>query len=1140
MPGITKRRVFRILLTAFRWLRISLWLVVLILLSAFLYLHVADMPQCVKTPLLNALRQRGINAQFSKMRLGWSQEVLLKNVSFGPADETNGPSLSVGAAEIRLNLPALLHGEFKIKSFTVSDGRLQIPLSESAGDTLALENVEFAFRFLPNDCVELENARGNIRALSIRLHGSLTNFSAIQNWSPSNSTAAHAKPEDRTATRRHWQTTLRQITSIADKFQFTSPPELTGRVSGDVSNPDTLFAQLRFTALGATTPWGEMADFKLDANCSHIVSPGSTPFARLTLSAKNIKTDWGGGNQVTLGMTLSRTEQDLNLVNGKTDLTITQLLVTSHPVNDTNWVRAANLHWDGSILFTVTNFAVHSAEGKLKAREIVTSWGQIGQAEISFRSITNQNISSLNLPIQYWPLIQNRKLNWQVRAENIKTPDLNIQSATCSGHWDCPSLVLENLETRLCDGKLKLDGQYNLANKKLTTHLYSDIDPRGLASLLPPPARHWLDQVQYTNPPILQFQAQAILPEWSTNKTSWIEKTLPTLCLNGSLKVGPLTSHGFQLNSGIAPLLFTNQTLTVNHLQITSPDGNLSVARADFSLPNLALTLKNLHVSRPEGEIFLNINTDIPTHQFSTTIDSHVNPKELLEHFANSPDMKPWLDSVKLDHPPKIHVEATGDWRSIDQTVVKATLELTNFAAFNQPYDSLTTAFTYSNLLLQITNLQLRQNTQHVLIPQASFNFTNNRLTLSNAFSTYNPRDLFKSLGPILPPFLLVISFDQPPTIRVNGYFSVIDDHDVDLHFKISGTNFRWTKCQVDSVRGDVDWVGSDVSLTNVVASLYGGGTATGWAYFDCRIRGTAVHFSANANNVDLNTLARGLSRRPSTMEGKLHVFVDTYGRANSRLSWKGHGDANLKDGLIWDIPMFGAIISKLLNGISTGVANNRAREAAGTFIVTNGVLYSDDLKIQASMVRLLYKGTADENTIDALVEAQVLRNTPLLGPIISTITAPIAKVLIYRVSGPLEDPTVKAEYFPGTMLEIISHPFRSLKSILPGTSPSGNTNNVSNNEPLSLNFHSENMRQIDNDCRFTPHAQACSEKRGNRGVRCQDLAQIPAQIKSSRDFVFRVKAMERAKTFLLSSHEMGNSFGPRTSCATHEVIPRA
>jgi|GEM_PF-978175 len=1049
MPGFTKRRVFRILLTAFRWLRISLWLIVLVLLSAFFYLHLADMPQCVKTPLLNALRQRGFNAQFSHMRLGWSQEIMLKNVSFGPANETNGPSLSVGSAVIRLNLTALLHGEFKIKSLTVSNGRLQVPVSEDAKETLSLDNVQFAFRFLPNDCVELENARGNIRALSIRLNGSLTNFSAIQNWKPSKpSTAANPQAEDRAAAKRHWQTTLHQIVTIADKFQFTSPPELTGQVSGDVSNPDTLFAQLRFTALGATTPWGEMANFKLDANCSHIVSPGSTPFARLTISAENITTDWGGGNQVTLGMTLSRTEQDLNLVDGKADLSITQLLVTSHPVNDSNWVRVAHLHWNGSILFAVTNFAIHSAEGKLNAKEIVTPWGQIGQAEISFSSVTNQNGLSLNLPIQYCPLIQNRKLNWQIRANDIKIPNLNIQDVICSGRWDSPKLVLENLETRLCGGKLKLDAQYDLKNNKLITHFYSDIDPKGLAPLLSTTNRLWLEQVQYTNPPTLQFQAQAILPEWSTNKILWAEKVLTTLSLSGNIKAEHLTSRGFHLDSGIVPLAFTNQTLTVNNLQILSPEGNLSLDQADFTLSNLALKLNHLHVSRPEGEISLNVIADIPTHQFSTTIDSQINPKELLENFANSPDMKPWLDSIKLEHPPKVHVEATGDWRSIEQTVAKATLELTNFMAFNQPYDSLTAAFTYSNLLLQVTNFQLRQSTQSVLVPQASFNFTNNRLTLSNAFSTYNPRNLFKALGPILPPFLLVIGFDQPPTIRVNGYFSVVDDHDVDLHFKISGTNFRWTKCQVDSVSGDVDWVGSDVSLTNIVASLYGGGSATGWAYFDCRIRGTAVHFSANADNVDVNTLARGLTRRPSRMEGKLHVFVDTYGRANSRISWRGHGDANLKDGLIWDIPMFGAIVSTLVNGISTGAANNRAREAAGTFIVTNGVLYSDDLKIQASMVRLLYKGTADENTIDALVEAQVLRNTPVLGPIISTITAPIAKVLKYRVSGPLDDPAVKPEYFPGTILEIPFHPLRSLKSILPGTSSTSNTNNASNNEP--------------------------------------------------------------------------------------------
>ena len=44
-----------------------------------------------------------------------------------------------------------------------------------------------------------------------------------------------------------------------------------------------------------------------------------------------------------------------------------------------------------------------------------------------------------------------------------------------------------------------------------------------------------------------------------------------------------------------------------------------------------------------------------------------------------------------------------------------------------------------------------------------------------------------------------------------------------DLHFAVSGRNFRYSKLLAGTASGEVHWIGQSVALTNVQADLYGG-----------------------------------------------------------------------------------------------------------------------------------------------------------------------------------------------------------------------------------------------------------------------------------------------------------------------------
>jgi hypothetical protein len=232
------------------------------------------------------------------------------------------------------------------------------------------------------------------------------------------------------------------------------------------------------------------------------------------------------------------------------------------------------------------------------------------------------------------------------------------------------------------------------------------------------------------------------------------------------------------------------------------------------------------------------------------------------------------------------------------------------------------------------------------------------------------------------------------------------------------------------------------LTLTNVLADFYGG-NARGNAQFDFHPRqGTDIRFSARTTNTVLQLLMSDLVSHTNHLEGKLNADLHVT-RANSidLATVNGYGQLDLRDGLIWDIPLFG-ILSDVLNGVAPGLGNTRAKAATCSFAITNGVVRSDDLDIRSSPFRLQYRGTVDlHGQVNAKVEAELLRDMWVVGPIVSTVFWPVTKIFEYKVSGSLAEPKMDPVFILPKILLFPFHPFRSLKDILPDSSASSRTN---------------------------------------------------------------------------------------------------
>jgi hypothetical protein len=369
---------------------------------------------------------------------------------------------------------------------------------------------------------------------------------------------------------------------------------------------------------------------------------------------------------------------------------------------------------------------------------------------------------------------------------------------------------------------------------------------------------------------------------------------------------------------------------------------------------------------------------------------------------------------------------------------------LTNFTVRGQSMDSVTAAFSYTNRVLEFSHPDLWREAQTMTADLVTLDFNRRLISFKNGYSTADPAAISSAIGPKTAQIMEPYQFLQPPTVRVEGCVPLHDlngGHDVDdadLRFNVvGGVPFQCLKLRAARITGTIHWLGETLVLTNIAADLYGG-AGNGFADFDFRVPhdGADYQFTAAVTNINLHALAADLSSSTNQLEGALSGrIVVTRADSRDRRTLDGFGHARLRDGLIWDIPLFG-ILSPVLNAVSPDLGNSRATDAAAAFAITNGVIYSDSLEINTAMTRLQYAGTVNlRGNVNARVTAQLLHNLWGVGPFISTVFWPVTKLFEYKITGTLQNPKKEPVVpFVPKILQMPLHPIRTFEELLPGS----------------------------------------------------------------------------------------------------------
>lgn len=1026
MPRAAPRRFWPLARRLFRWFRITVLLLVLAAVIAVIWLNQVGLPDFLKQRLRSELRAQGMEVEFNRLRYRWYRGLVAEQVVFGRAGESTGPQFSADELALRLNEDALWRREFQIDGVIIQGGRLLWPVwtTNNAPRQVSVGAIQASLRFLPQDTWDLTSLTAQSLGVSLALQGTITNAYAIRNWS-----FGGGRPPDPHTLAAFWRDFLDEV----DRTRLQAPAQLSGSIWGDARDLKTFSASLKFSTPQYSSPRGSGKNLSLSAQ----TRPHSNDLLRaeIKLQADDPRTPWGQARRMALTMQAAPSLTELSPTNASLTLQLRDAKTSlgragnlsltarfAHDTNDPALVRAGysvtgNQVESGRFRFAhaLLNAQAVQVASNLWPRSLAVQL-QLADARMEqARAATVSIRAGLTVPSADELRLGDTNLSWRTRLEKIpldletslthlQVTNLDVPTALLMGRWRAPLFTLDTAKGNVADGQWNATGRLDAVTRELSLALNTDFDPLRIAPALPEEARTWLGQFTWRTPPRLEGTARIVLPAWTNRAPDWEGAVLPTLALRGKFDVGEGTFRGVPATSGRGPLLYSN----------------------------FVWQLPGLHITRPEGVLELSYTNNDLAHEYFFHIDSGLGLKALLPLVKNKAQ-RAAFDLVEFTGPARVTGSIIGNWEN-DKTIdARLHVTVTNFAFRGQSISELDTGLTFTNNLLTFANTRIYRPEGTGTVAEVRVDFNRDKIYITNGLSTLAPAAALRALGPKVEKTMAPFQFGRPPRVQINGVVdldpkTILDD----MRFEISGGPFQWHDYRLTEVTATAHWLGDTLTLTNVQGAFHEGRVA-GDAHFDFLPGGSAdFSFRAGLSEVNLHSLMIDLYSKTNKLEGILSGRLSvTRANTDQPKGWQGGGEASLRDGLIWDFPIFG-VFSPMLNKVAPGLGNSRARQATATFTITNSVLASTDLEIHASAMRMQYDGTVDfDSHINGRMEAELFRDMPLLGLVVSKVLWPVTKLFEYKVGGTLGDPQTSPLFIPKVFL-MPFHPFRTLKELLP------------------------------------------------------------------------------------------------------------
>lgn len=1052
-----RRRRRRVVL---KWCRITILLAIFCALVLGVFLNKVGLPESVKQRLVARLRAAGWEVEFSRLRLRWYRGLVFDHLHLHHLRAANAPQVFADEAECSFARQALLRLSFEPTGVQLRNARLVwLPPGSNPPPALVFNDVEGALRIGRDGTWELTSLKGDVRGCKISLRGTLTNAAALRDW----------KFRAPTGEAPETPPMLRRLLEASRQIRMLPSPLVSGRFHLDAANLGASDADVAIFVPGFDAPWGHGTNVTLRIGAAPSVrtnefplhlgfnaASAQTPWAsasnaalrvslrvdprsnrlaavQLDLAATQSQTPWGEADGLRLNLTAPwlewpylptdgllelraeaartpwcsgqavRTEIAFAPAPGNVAQRRTSLRVIADQVR-TPWSQVAHTAIDVAAVHSSTNYLPAACEGVIDLDDDETFWGHLGHAHATvvatLPGVHELRVGATNLALP--DRVSNLTCVASLALTNIVTPRLRLGNAVGRIEWRAPALTT-TFDAALTSGRLAARTKLDAVSRDVQFHGEGRVDPGELAPLFSTNAQRTLADFRWDPSPALVFDGRLRLPEWTNATLAQPSAWLPSVELGGRLEAGESSFQGVGVQRLDARFGLTNETWRVSECLVERPEGRLT-ATGTFSHRDGALDV---------------------------TLDSGIDLLEARK-LVRAQKAQRLFALFKFSQPPVIRGQLTGNVRQPATLRGEATVALTNLTFRNEEIGVCNARAIYTNQFVSIFEPLILRPGERATADGLGVDVAQELLYLTNAHGVIDPYALTRAIGPKTYQAIAAYQFARAPAGRAWGCIDLRGrSYRDDAHFEVDGEEFRWLGFRLSRLRGHVDWVGQTYTLTNVTG-VWREGDMQGWAYIDeTPPRGSEIAFATAVTNVDLNRVMSDLTGKTNRLVGRVSGELNvTHLNTTDWNSWWGYGQVRLQDGYLWSIPLFGPF-TPILDNLVPGLGSSKVKDATAHYTITNSVIRTEKLEARAGTLRMLYRGTVDfHERLDGQVEAEVLRDIPGIGVIISTALMPVSKLFIYKVGGTLSDTKMEPLFVIPKLLEIPFLPFKVFKDL--------------------------------------------------------------------------------------------------------------
>ena len=458
--GWTRVRVW------FRRCRIAVLLFLFLLVCIGAYLNHVGLPGFIKKPLLKNLHQRGIDLQFSRLRLRWYRGIVADNVRLLGVESPVLPICTAQTADVQLDYAALLRRKVEVTGFTLRKGRLawELAPTNEPPRTLVVSNITAALRFLPGNEWQLNQFTAEVAGARFEASGRIANGAALRDW-PIFQGRTKSPPEVALARLRSLQAALGQI-------QLGSPLVFRASLSGDAQHPETFSGNVTCEGVSTITPWGELNNASLRAVLKAAGSD-STHSAELVLTAESATSKWGGLKDLDLRVTAARVTNSASHLDCDVKLSAAGLAASAGSVKAITLAAT----WRQPL----TNALPENGTAKIAVEGLDSRWVRAGVAGILVDFAPSVAPPAADPALGIWNELLTHRLGLRCALTNIARSNIVVDALTFAADWSAPQLKLTGLQAGLPAGGLHADADLDVCSRRFTFDAKSDLNRIGRA-----------------------------------------------------------------------------------------------------------------------------------------------------------------------------------------------------------------------------------------------------------------------------------------------------------------------------------------------------------------------------------------------------------------------------------------------------------------------------------------------------------------------------------------------------------------------------------------------------------------------------------------------------------------------------------